>query len=416
MLRLLANRRVAVMLPLGFASGLPLALTSGTLQAWLAVAQIDPKTIGTFTLIGLPYTLKFLWAPLMDRFVPPWLGRRRGWMVATQLALMLAVAVMAGIDPTQAPVLLGAVALTVAFLSASQDIVFDAYRTETLRPPERGFGAAVWVNGYRMAMIVSAVVALILADQIGWSATYLAMAGVMVVGLLGIALGPEPTVATRGPVTLQEAVVGPLLEFFSRPSGLWLLLLIALYKIGDAFAGSLQSLFLIRGLGFSASDVGYMKGVGIALTLLGALLGGIGMTTLGLYRSLLIFGLCQAVSNLGFMWLAAAGKSYGLLVLAIGVENLTGGMGTAAFVALVMALCHQRYTATQFALLSSVEALGRVLLGRPSADLVEWIGWGAYFFVTFLAALPGLALLRWLREDVSKAETAQQPSPGMVAD
>lgn len=409
MLSTLANRRIAVMLPLGFASGLPLALTSGTLQAWLSVADVDPKTIGTFTLVGLPYTLKFLWAPFMDRFVPPWLGRRRGWMVSTQISLMIGVALMAAVDPARWPLWLGALALLVAFLSASQDIVFDAYRTETLLPPERGFGAAVWVNGYRLAMIVSAVVALIIADRIGWPGTYVAMAGIMAIGLAGIWAGPEPTGVQRGPATLQEAVVGPLTEFFSRPAGLLLLLLVALYKIGDAFAGSLQTFFLIRGLGFSPTDVGYMKGLGIGLTLAGALIGGIGMTRLGLFRALLIFGILQAVSNLGFMLLAMAGKSYGMLVFAIALENLTGGMGTSAFVALVMSLCHTKYTATQFALLSSVEALGRVFLGRPSADLVESMGWGPYFFVTFLAAVPGLMLLWYLQRDVERVETAHGP-------
>ncbi len=392
------------MLPLGFASGLPLALTTGTLQAWLSVAGVDLKTIGVFTLVGFPYTLKFLWAPFMDRFVLPWFGRRRGWMLTTQLASMGGVAVMAAIDPARWPWWLGLAALVVAFTSASQDIVFDAYRTETLRPPERGFGAAVWVNGYRLAMIVSAVLALILAEHIGWASTYVVMAGFMTIGLAAILAAPEPENVERGPATLQEAFVGPLVEFFSRHAGLSLLLLVALYKIGDAFAGSLQTAFLIRGVGFSAGEVGYMKGLGIGLTLAGALAGGIGMTRLGLFRALLIFGVCQALSNLSFMLLAAAGKSYPLLVFAVASENLTGGMGTAAFVALVMALCHHKYTATQFALLSSVEAFGRVLLGRPSADLVEWIGWGAYFFVTFLAAIPGLALLWYVRADVERAE------------
>ncbi|GKS58369.1 AmpG family muropeptide MFS transporter [Nitrospira sp.] len=414
MLTSLANRRIAVMLPLGFASGLPLALTTGTLQAWLSVAGVDLKTIGIFTLVGLPYTLKFLWAPVMDRFVPPWLGRRRGWMLATQITLMVGVAVMAAIDPARWPWWMGLAALVVAFTSASQDIVFDAYRTDTLRPQERGFGAAVWVNGYRLAMIVSAVLALILAERIGWANTYLVMVGFMTIGVAAILTGPEPECAQESPASIQEAFLGPIVEFFHRGFGLQLVLLVALYKIGDAFAGALQTAFFIRGVGFSAADVGYMKGLGIGLTLVGALAGGVGMTRLGLVRSLLIFGALQALSNLSFVLLASAGKSYPLLVFAIASENLTGGMGTAAFVALVMALCHHKYTATQFALLSSVEALGRVLLGRPSADLVDWIGWGPYFLVTFFASIPGLYLVWSLRSEINRAEHVQS-SRGAVA-
>ena len=412
---ILGNRRIGIMLPLGFASGLPLALTSGTLQAWLAVAGVDLKTIGIFTLVGLPYTLKFLWAPVMDRIVPPWLGRRRGWMLIAQIAVAIGLALMGLTGLGVRPEWLGAVAVAVAFMSASLDIVFDAYRTETLLARERGFGAAVWVNGYRLAMIVSAVLALIIAEKLGWPGTYLLMAGFMLIGVCAILLGPEPVLDQHAPATLQEAFIGPLTEFFSRRAGLGLIVLVALYKIGDAFAGALQTAFLIRGVGFSAADVGYMKGVGIGLTLAGALAGGLGMTRLGLFRALLIFGVFQALSNLSFMLLAGAGKSYPLLIFAIASENLTGGMGTAAFVALVMALCHHKYTATQFALLSSVEAIGRVLLGRPSADLVEWIGWAAYFFVTFLAALPGLLLLWYLRSEIESAEASHTTREAQAA-
>ncbi|MGE3151841.1 MAG: MFS transporter [Nitrospiraceae bacterium] len=400
----LANRRIGLMLPLGFASGLPLALTSGTLQAWLTVAGVDLRTIGVFTLVGLPYTLKFLWAPLMDRYVPPWMGRRRGWMVLTQASLMAGVLTMALIDPSQWPWLLGIVALSVAFISASQDIVFDAYRTETLRPLERGLGAAVWVNGYRLALLVAGSLALVMADRIGWSATYATMAFVMLVGLWAIGIAEEPNSAQQAPSSLREAVLGPLDEFFSRAGAGTLLGLVALYKLGDAFAGTLLTAFLIKGVGFTATDVGIMKGLGLGLTLAGALIGGLAMTRLGLVRALLAFGLLQAVSNLAFVLLAWGGKSYPLLVFAIACENLSGGMGTSAFVALVMALCHHKYTATQFALLSSVEALGRVLLGRPSAHLVETIGWAPYFVVTFIASLPGLLLLWHLRENLTRYE------------
>jgi PAT family beta-lactamase induction signal transducer AmpG len=402
------------MLPLGFASGLPLALTSGTLQAWLTVAGVDLRTIGFFTLAGLPYTVKFLWAPLMDRFVPPWLGRRRGWMIATQIGLIAGLAAMAAAGPGSGagaeavPWLLGMLALIVAFASASQDIVFDAYRTDVLRPKERGFGAAVSVTGYRLAMLVSGAAALILSEYVGWQTTYGLMAGLMVIGVGTTLLSPEPTEQITVPRSLSEAVWGPIQEFFSRQPAAGLLLLIVLYKLGDAFAGTLTTAFLIRGMGFSAGEVGVVnKGMGLVATIVGALVGGAWMARLGLFRSLLLFGLLQALSNLSFMLLAWVGKSYPLMVSAVAIENLAGGMGTAAFVALMMSLCDHRYTATQFALLSALASLGRVFVGPPSGYLVEAVGWAPFFFLTFLAALPGLWLLWLLREALGR-----QAEPG----
>ncbi len=390
------------MLPLGFASGLPLALTSGTLQAWLTVAGLDLKTIGIFTLVGLPYTVKFLWAPLMDRLVPPWLGRRRGWMLVTQMSVALGLAAMAVTGPGQRPEILGALALVVAFLSASLDIVFDAYRTDVLLHSERGFGAAVWVNGYRCALLLASAGALLLADHIGWSNTYLLLAAFMAAGVVTVLVSPEPSAPSATPASLAEAVGGPLKEFFTRPGVLGLLALIVFYKFGDAVAASLQTAFLIGGMGFSVSDVGYVKGLGIGATLIGALAGGVAMVKLGMVRSLLLFGLLQAVSNLGFMWLAWMGKSYVALMVSILVENVTGGMGTVAFVALIMSLCDHRYTATQFALLSSLEALGRVFSGRPSAELVEMVGWAQFFFWSFVVALPGIWLVWVLRTQLHR--------------
>jgi MFS transporter, PAT family, beta-lactamase induction signal transducer AmpG len=393
--QILANKRIGIMLPLGFASGLPLALTAGTLQAWLAVIGVDLKTIGIFTLVGLPYTLKFLWAPLMDRIVPPWLGRRRGWMLIMQVAVAIGLALMGLVGPGDRPEWLGLIAVSVAFMSASLDIVFDAYRTDLLHPPERGFGAAVWVNGYRLALLVASSGALVLADHIGWNATYLILAALMGAGVLTILLSPDPPAGGTAPTTLAEAIGLPLRELFARPAIYGLLSLVVLYKIGDAVAGSLQTAFFIGGLGFSASEVGYVKGIGIAATLIGALAGGLAMAKIGLVRSLLLFGLLQALSNLSFMFLAWIGRSYGALAASVIVENVTGGMGTAAFVALVMSLCDHRYTATQFALLSSLEAFGRVFSGRPSAETVALIGWGWFFFISFLLALPGVWLV-WL--------------------
>jgi PAT family beta-lactamase induction signal transducer AmpG len=396
-IQILANRRIGIMLPLGFASGLPLALTAGTLQAWLTVVGLDLKTIGIFTLVGLPYTLKFLWAPLMDRLVPPWLGRRRGWMLVMQLCVAVGLAAMALTGPGRHPEILGILALVVAFLSASLDIVLDAYRTDVLLRPERGFGAALWVNGYRCALLLASAGALLLADHIGWQNTYLLLAALMAAGVITIFVSPEPPKPSATPASLAEAIGGPLKEFFARPGVVGLLALIVLYKVGDAVAASLQTAFLIGGMGFSVSEVGYVKGLGIGATLIGALVGGVAMAKLGMVRSLLLFGLLQAVSNLGFMWLAWMGKSYAALTTSILVENVTGGMGTVAFVALIMTLCDHRYTATQFALLSSLEALGRVFSGRPSAELVEMVGWAQFFFWSFVVALPGIWLVWALR-------------------
>ena len=404
------------MLPLGFASGLPLALTSGTLQAWLTVVGLDLKTIGIFTLVGLPYTLKFLWAPLMDRLVPPWLGRRRGWMLVMQISVAFGLVAMAMTGPGQRPEILGALALVVAFLSASLDIVLDAYRTDVLLRPERGFGAAVWVNGYRCALLVASAGALLLADHIGWPNTYLLLAALMATGVVTILLSPEPSGQSAAPASLAEAVGGPLKEFFARPGVVGLLALIILYKFGDAVAASLQTAFLIGGMGFSVSEVGYVKGLGLGATLIGALVGGVAMAKLGMVRSLLLFGLLQAVSNLGFMWLAWMGKSYVALTTSILVENVTGGMGTAAFIALIMSLCDHRYTATQFALLSSLEALGRVFSGRPSAELVEMVGWTQFFFWSFLVALPGIWLVWVLRAQLHQEAGCDATASSSSAD
>jgi PAT family beta-lactamase induction signal transducer AmpG len=407
---ILANKRVVLMLPLGFASGLPLALTSGTLQAWLTVAGLDLKTIGIFTLIGLPYSLKFLWAPFIDRISLPWLGRRRGWMLITQIAVTLGLALMGLIGSTESPHWLGLIAVGVAFCSASLDIVFDAYRTDLLLPAERGFGAALWVNGYRLAMLVASAGALVLAEQIGWKGTYLVLGALMGTGIVTILLSPNPPGGGAAPKTLKEAVGFPLRELFARPGIYGLLCLIILYKLGDAIAGSLQTAFFIGGLGFTAGEVGYVKGLGIAATLIGALAGGLIMARSGLIRSLLFFGLLQAFSNLSFMFLAWIGKSYEALAASVVIENVTGGMGTAAFVALVMSLCDHRYTATQFALLSSLEALGRVFAGRPSAEAVGMLGWDWFFFLSFVLALPGCWLV-WLYRRQLPQDLSDETSP-----
>lgn len=411
-LEVLRSPRIAAVLLLGFSSGLPLALTGGTLQAWLTVSQIDIVTIAWFSWIGLPYALKFIWSPLMDRYVPPLLGRRRGWMFLTQVALALGIAAMAMSSPAESLWMLGCAALWVAFVSASQDVVIDAYRTDVLRSEERGMGAAVGVFGYRIAMLASGALALMLVDEIGWRTTYFLMAALMLVGMATAWLAPEPESPAVLPRTLRDAVVQPLRDLFSRPGALALLALVMLYKFGDALAGTLTTAFLIRGVGFSTFDVGAVnKGLGLAALLFGAVAGGALLARMSLMRALLVFGVLQAVSNLSFAWLALAGKNYALLVFTVGFENLASGMGTAAFVAFAMALCNHSYSATQYALLSALASLGRILFGPLAGNMVQGLGWEGFFLLTFIAALPGLVLVWVMRTQIAAVEHANAPQP-----
>lgn len=404
-------RRLLLMLPLGFASGLPLLLSSSTLQAWLTVEGVAIASIGLFALTGLPYTLKFLWAPLVDRFVPLPAGRRRAWLLLTQTLLALALAGLAFLNPHSQLLAMAGLALLIAFFSATQDIAFDALRSDILQPEERGLGAALSVTGYRLAMLVAGALALILGEHWGWANTFLLMAALMAATLLVTWLTPEPD-GIIAPRTLAEAVSGPLKAFFARPEALGLIALVILYKLGDAFAGSLTTAFLIRGAEFSPTDVGLVnKGFGLAATLIGALAGGLWLVRLGLFRALLLFGILQAVTNLGFLALSLAGHNYPLMVLAVGLENLAGGMGTAAFVALLMGLCEVRYSATQFALLSALASLGRVLLGPVAGGVVTWLDWPLFFILTFLAALPGLWWLYRMRPAIDAAHASYHAKP-----
>ena len=398
----LGDRRVGLMLALGFASGLPLALTSGTLQAWMTVEGVSLTTIGFATLIGQAYVFKFLWAPALDRYTPPLLGRRRGWLLATQLLLIAGIATMAVLSPGRSLMGLALAAVTVAFFSASQDVVFDAYRADVLPAAKRGAGAAVSVLGYRLGMIVSGGLALWLAERVtGWGGMYFVMAALMLVGVAATLAAPEPKAPPAAPHSLRDAVVEPLREFFGRP-GAWALLgLIVCYKLGDAFAGALSTAFLIRGAGFGADEVGLVnKSFGLAATIVGALAGGVAMAKLGLYRSLLWFGIGQALTNLGYWLIAVSPKSLALMAGAVGLENLIGGMGTAAFVALLMSLVDARFSATQYALLSALASVGRVYVGPATGYLVEAVGWPTFFLLTVAFAAPGLALLVALRRRI----------------
>ncbi|MFW8566226.1 muropeptide transporter [Orrella sp. 11846] len=401
------GRRVAPLLFLGFASGLPLALTGGTLQAWATVENVSLQEIGFLTLIGTAYTLKFLWAPLIDRYTPGFLGRRRGWILVTQILLAIGFILMGRLSPASALGSLALLAVFVAFLSATQDIAFDAYRTDVLEPRERGAGAALSVLGYRVAMLVSGGFALVLADQwVGWSNMYALMGVLMLFVALATFWAPDPQTPVSAPASLEKAITAPLIEFFKRPQAWTLLLLIVLYKLGDAFAGALSTTFLIRGAEFTASEVGAVnKILGLAATIFGALYGGALMARLGLYRSLLLFGLLQAVSNLGYWAIAVGPHSIWLMAGAVALENVCGGMGTAAFVALLMGLCRREFSATQFALLSALSAVGRTYLAGPlTPPLVAWLDWPGFFLLTVLIALPGVILLWWRRADIEQID------------
>jgi PAT family beta-lactamase induction signal transducer AmpG len=395
-LQVFQSRKMAALLFLGFASGLPLFLTSKTLQAWMTVERVDLGAIGLFSLVSLPYSLKFIWSPLLDRFVPPFLGRRRGWLVLTQGALLLAIAAMALQRPSQALQLLAINALLIAFFSASQDIAFDAYRTDVLEQREMGAGAAVAVLGYRIALIVTGSLALILADRIPWSTVYLLMSALMVIGLCASLWAPEPRQQERPPTSLADAVSLPFIEFFQRSGllrGVLILLFIVLYKLGDALANNMSTPFLLQ-TGFSQTDIGAIQGgMGLLATIVGTLAGGAILSKIGIHRSLWVFGALQAVSNLAYFLLAQIGKNYSFLVLTINIENFCAGLGTAAFVAFLMNLCNQRFSATQYALLSSLMAVSRDILVAPAGSLAKATGWPLFFLISIVAAVPGLLLL-----------------------
>ncbi len=397
-LRSLAHPHLRTLLWLGFSSGLPLALCGSTLQAWLTTAGASLQTLGWLTLVGLPYTWKFVWAPFMDRFIVPFLGRRRGWIFLTQATLLGLILTLGHSAPATQPLRIALLAFLLAFVSASQDIVIDAYRADLLPPHRRGPGAAASVLGYRLAMLVSGALALILAGHWGWVRTYTLMAGLMGLSLLTTWRAPEPAHREAGPISLRQAVVEPLREFLQRPQALTWLGVILLFKLGDAFAGALSSTFLIRGVGFSIVEVGMVnKGIGLMATLLGATLGGVLMTRWGLYAALLRFGLLQNAVTLCFFALALKGHDLGWMVGAVFLDNLGSGMGTTAFTALLMSLCHARFSATQFALLSALAAMGRVYVGPLAGFLAAQWGWPLYYLFATLAGMPALLLLARLR-------------------
>ncbi len=418
---------------LGFSGGLPLLLTFKTLQGWLTDANIGVSVIGIFGLVGLPYTIKFLWAPLFDRVSLPFLGRRRGWLLVLQIALGAAILLLAltppnGDLPLSARLpqflvdfltwchpklpesnvslaLMGACFL-VSFLSASQDIVIDAYRRESLLDEELGFGSTVYITGYRIAMLVSGGLAFILADRITWSGVYVLMAGLMAVGVVATLFADEPKQEHASPRTLYETVVLPLQEFFTRRdvlTGLGILVFILLYKVGDTMAGAMATP-LYKSLGFSNEEIGYVaKTFGLLLAIGGGFIGASMILKIGLNRALVICGILQAVSTAGYALLTVIDKSVVMLGIVIGFEDLTGAMGTAAFAAYMASHTNKRFTAYQYALLTSIMGIPRVFLTTPTGVMVERMGYQSFFLFCTAIAVPGLLILFWMMRREKRA-------------
>jgi PAT family beta-lactamase induction signal transducer AmpG len=394
--KLFGQPKMAALLVLGFSSGLPLYLTSRTLQAWMTLSGVDLTTIGLFSLVALPYSLKFIWAPVVDRFIPPFLGRRRGWILIAQIALILAIGAMALHDPRRGLQLLAFNALLIAFFSATQDVVIDAYRTDVLDDYEMAGGAAIYVVGYRIALIVVGSLAFILADHVHWPTTYLILSALMLIGVAGNVMAPEPRLEDAPPRTFAEAVVLPFREFFQRAGvgrGFAVLLFIILYKLSDSLAQNMSTPFLLK-TGFSQTDIGAIAGgLGLAATIVGALAGGAISGRIGINRSLWVFGGLQAVSNLMYYFLALIGKSLPFLIATMVVENFCTGLVTAGFLAFLMSMCSVRFSATQFALLSSLMAASRDIIIAPAGSIAASVGWPMFFLITLIAGIPALLLL-----------------------
>jgi len=403
LLQALGDKRMAAVLVLSFASGLPFNLTNFSLQAWLADSGLAIKTIGFLSLVALPYNAKFLWAPFLDRYLPPILGRRRGWIVVFQVCLAICIGAMGFCSPTKGLYVLAGVALTVAFLSASQDIVIDAYRVDTIPPSERALAAAASAFGYRTAAMLAGTVLVVIAGHFGWRLAFLFVAGLMTATLFATVWAPEPQVPGHPPRTLADAVWHPLRELLGEKSMWGFLLLVLLYKVGDALALSLYSTFMLRGVGFSLDELGIAGKLNMTIsTMIGVTFGGWMYLRWGTFRSLMIFGIGQALTNLLYMWLALVGKKVWLLVLATSLDTMIGGMGQAAFVAFLMSLCSADFSATQYALLSALATLPRNLSGAAAGALVPIVGWARFFLITCLAALPGLILLLFMRHPLNE--------------
>lgn len=391
--RVLFSLKMLCMVALGFASGVPFLITKDILKAWMTDEQVDIAVIGLFSAVSLPYTGKFLWAPFMDRFTLPFLGRRRGWIITVQIALLLAIALLGQFNPHNTLLLLALMALVIAFLSASQDIVLDAFRREYLTEEELGLGTGIWVNAYRFANLATVGLAFALADKIGYAHVHFLLAGMMGMGIIAILWAPEPPLHSAPPASMKEAILEPFIEFFRREGALAILAFILLYKIGDNMAAAMNVPFVLQ-LGFEKTEYFLIvKGVGMSALFLGMFLGGLLMVQLGIARSLWVFGVLQMVSTAGFVLLSYVGKNHLLLTIVVTFELLSTGLGTTAYTTFMAAQTHQKFTATQYALLTSIMAIPGAMVASITGYLVKGVGWSSFYWICCLAALPGLLFL-----------------------
>ncbi len=378
---------------MGFYAGVPLLLTGSVLQAWMRDSGVDLATIGLFALVGLPYTLKFLWAPLLDRFSISRLGRRRSWLLIAQVFLVISLIGLAYTNPALSPSIVAGCALAIAFFSATQDAVIDAYRRESLADTEQGLASSFYVNGYRIGMLLASGGGLIIADFTGFQTMYQGMAVVMATAIPVTLFAAEPKPHPDQPKTLNQAIIQPFIEFLKRRDALLILLFIVLYKSGDTMASHMTMPFYLD-LGFSKTEIAaIVKLFGFWATILGGVVGGILILRIGIYTALWLFGILQAVSTAGFALLASLGHTMSGLAAVISFENISGGMGTAAFIAYMASQTDRRFSATQYALLSSLMGVPRVFIAVPTGWIAEAFGWQQFFLICTLTAIPGILLL-----------------------
>lgn len=393
------NQKMLICVLLGFSSGLPLYLLINLMSAWFSRTGLDIKAIGLFGLVGFPYIWKFLWSPFMDRFHMPFLGRRRGWMLVTQVMLLLLICSFGFFSPLTELGTIIVLAGLMAFVSASQDIVIDAYRREMLGEVMQAPGTAVYVNSYKLSQLVPASLALILTDYMDWQMVFIVVGLFMLPGIVTTCLIKEPAIYGAPPKDLQDAVVLPFKEFLSRKGisqAVLILLFIFLYKLGDSMATALATPFYVS-LGFTLKQIGLVgKNAGLWASLAGGVLGAVWMVHTGVNRGLWVFGALQALAILGFALLAKVGLSVWMLGLVIGVEAFAVGLGTAAFTAYIANTTDPRYTATQFALFTSLAAVPRTFINASTGFIVAQVGWFDFFLICFALALPGMMLLPWI--------------------